>query len=228
MANNSQPIARLIWQTDTVPQELTLRQGDVITLGRGEANNVVISSTRVSRNHARIEWTGDHFTIRDLGSSNGTFVNGQRIEYMPWVLNDGDEIMLERFPLRYEMAPLMRAAQDAFTVPTVSLADRGQEASKARLVVVEGPDIHKEYVLVAEEVTIGRESQTATWEIRLNDRTVSRPHARIERHGGTHTLIDLGSANGTTLNDLFVLEPIILGDGDVIGMGATKFLFKTK
>jgi pSer/pThr/pTyr-binding forkhead associated (FHA) protein len=227
MGNTNQPVAKLLWVGDSGPEELLLRQDDVVTIGRGETNTIVINSSKVSRNHARVEWSGDHFTIRDLGSSNGTFVNGQRIEYMPWGLRDGDEITLERFPLRFEVIQLMRAAQDVWSVPTVALGGRDRE-QKPRLIVVAGPEAGKEFNLQGDEVTIGRESQAATWEIRLNDRTISRPHAKIERHGGAFTLFDLGSANGTTLNDLFVIEPVLLGDGDVIGIGATKLIFKIK
>ena len=77
MTKSNQPIARLLWQTENGQQELLLHPEDVVTIGRGDANTIVINSARVSRNHARIEWKGDSFTIRDMSSSNGTFVNGQ-------------------------------------------------------------------------------------------------------------------------------------------------------
>ena len=68
-----------------------------ITLGRDQTNDLAFPSRLVSRNHAVVEWAGDAYTIRDLGSSNGTFVNGQRVAQAP--LQDGDEIWVadERF-----------------------------------------------------------------------------------------------------------------------------------
>lgn len=68
-----------------------------ITLGRHQDNDLNFPSRLVSRNHAVVEWTGDRYTIRDLGSSNGTFVNGRRVTRAP--LQDGDEVWVadERF-----------------------------------------------------------------------------------------------------------------------------------
>ena len=76
----------------------TLAQGrQRITIGRGPENDLPFPSRLVSREHAVVEWTGDTYSIRDIGSSNGTFVNGQRITQA--VLQDGDEIWVadERF-----------------------------------------------------------------------------------------------------------------------------------
>jgi ABC-type multidrug transport system ATPase subunit/CRP-like cAMP-binding protein len=68
-----------------------------ITLGRDQTNDLAFPSRLVSRNHAVVEWSGETYTIRDLDSSNGTFVNGQRVAQA--VLRDGDEIWVadERF-----------------------------------------------------------------------------------------------------------------------------------
>jgi pSer/pThr/pTyr-binding forkhead associated (FHA) protein len=228
MTKSNQPIARLLWQTENGQQELMLHSEDTVTIGRGDANTIVISSARVSRNHARIEWTGDSFTIRDMSSSNGTFVNGQRVEYMPWGLRDGDLIMLERVPIHFEEIRLQRAEQDGTSLRTVPMGKQGKDAPMPRLVITEGPDVGREINIDEDAITIGRESQSATWKVQLKDSTVSRPHARIEHHKGVYTLIDLGSANGTTLNDLFVIVPVTLSDGDVIGVGATKLTFRRK
>jgi pSer/pThr/pTyr-binding forkhead associated (FHA) protein len=226
MAVSNQPVARLIWRTEAGEQEHLLKQGDKITIGRGETSTIVVNSPKVSRNHARIEWSGDHFTICDLGSSNGTFVNGNRVEYMPWGLKDGDEISLEQIPFSFEIISIHRVIQDPYSIPTISLAAQSQER-KPYLVITGGLNLGNEFVITGELITIGRESQKATWEIRLPDQTISRPHARIEKKGVSYVLIDLGSANGTTLNGLFVIDPVILNDGDVIGMGETTLVFHT-
>jgi lysophospholipase L1-like esterase len=52
-------------------------------------NDVVINDPQVSRRHASLTWDGSHFIIQDLGSANGTFVNGVRISE-PHTLKDGD------------------------------------------------------------------------------------------------------------------------------------------
>ncbi len=49
-------------------------------VGRADPSQLVIDDQFASQTHARIAWTGSRWTIRDLGSSNGTFVNGKRLE----------------------------------------------------------------------------------------------------------------------------------------------------
>jgi pSer/pThr/pTyr-binding forkhead associated (FHA) protein len=228
MKNSSQPVARLLWQNENGKQELLLRIEDVVTIGRGDMNTIVVDSPRVSRNHARIEYNGDSFSIRDLSSSNGTFVNGQRMEYLPCELKNGDLIFLERFPIRFEIIHEVQKEADAFALPTVPLAGRTREVLKPRLVVIAGPETGREIVVGDNGMTIGRVSQSTAWEVHLNDRAVSRPHARLERNAMNYILIDLGSANGTTVNERLIIAPIILNDGDIISMGDTKLIFSLK
>jgi len=226
MTTSNQPIARLLWQTENGQQELMLYQDDVVTIGRGDANIIVLDSARISRNHARIEWNGDGYTVRDMSSSNGTFVNGKRVEYMPCALRNGDLILLERIPMRFEEIKLKRIEQDISSLPTVPKVQSVKESIKPRLIIIEGSDIGREIVIDGSELMIGRESQSATWNVRIKDNTISRPHARIEYDSGKYILNDLGSANGTTVNEQLLIAPVTLNDGDVIGLGATKITFK--
>ena len=65
----------------------------VLTIGRGEMCDLVISDRQVSREHARLRVDKDRFLLEDLGSKNGTFVNGQSVS-APHPLQDGDEIQI--------------------------------------------------------------------------------------------------------------------------------------
>jgi hypothetical protein len=71
-----------------------------ITIGRNEDCDVVLPDRQVSRYHARVLWQGDRFVVEDLGSKNGTHVNGQEAT-APIELQDGDEIQIA---LRFKMA----------------------------------------------------------------------------------------------------------------------------
>lgn len=66
--------------------------GGPFTIGRNESCGLHIDSSRVSREHALIEAHDGQFHIRDLGSTNGTFVNGERIREAP--LQDGDVVLI--------------------------------------------------------------------------------------------------------------------------------------
>jgi pSer/pThr/pTyr-binding forkhead associated (FHA) protein len=65
---------------------------DVITLGRSKENNIVLKNIKSSRRHARIERIGATYQITDLGSGNGTKVNGKKIDFH--TLKQGDEIKI--------------------------------------------------------------------------------------------------------------------------------------
>ncbi|WP_309893509.1 adenylate/guanylate cyclase domain-containing protein [Archangium sp.] len=66
--------------------------GDLTTMGRHPSNTIRLVDREVSKEHANIERMGRDFILRDLGSSNGTFVNGRRVAELR--LREGDEITL--------------------------------------------------------------------------------------------------------------------------------------
>jgi two-component system NtrC family sensor kinase len=67
---------------------------DTVSLGR-EANNVIqVHDTEVSRRHAEVRRNGNVYTLIDLGSSNGSYVNGQRTQSHE--LTSGDRVQVGR------------------------------------------------------------------------------------------------------------------------------------
>ena len=83
-------------------QRFIIRKG-TITIGRLPANDVSIADQQVSRHHATITWEDEQFLIRDLGSANGTTVNGVPIS-APCPLRDGDVIGLGDILLTFQGA----------------------------------------------------------------------------------------------------------------------------
>ena len=77
--------------------ELPMDQ-DWIVIGRGRSADVVLADTTISRAHAAIGFNGEAFYVQDLGSTNGTRVNGERAPQAE--LHDGDEIRLGKLQLR--------------------------------------------------------------------------------------------------------------------------------
>lgn len=88
-------------------QEFAL--GPKTSLGRHPANVLCLGDREVSKEHAVIEQRGPQFVVRDLGSSNGTFVNGKRIH--EHVLREGDELVLGASRFLFRAGPSEGAAR---------------------------------------------------------------------------------------------------------------------
>ncbi len=94
-------------------------------VGRESQCDIHFSDTETSRNHAEIEGLNGEFRLRDLGSSNGTFVNQQRIT--EWLLQHGDRIQIGRQTLLFIHRPIpLEAKPKAIEI----VPARGGEASQ--------------------------------------------------------------------------------------------------
>jgi hypothetical protein len=94
---------RLIVRRGPQPNQTYELTKDVVTIGRDITNDIVINDPEVSRHHLRFTKVASGYNIEDLGSTNGTFINGQRISGSK-PLNNGDMIGLgETVTLGYEM-----------------------------------------------------------------------------------------------------------------------------
>lgn len=93
-------VSRLILVTDGGETSFPLT-GETYTLGRHKNNDISVSDPKVSSFHARIDRSPEGFVLVDLGSRNGTFVNGKRIESN--VLKTGDEVRLGTARLLYKV-----------------------------------------------------------------------------------------------------------------------------
>src|SRR5262245_55333272 len=91
-------MAKLIIEDGADKSEHVLGEG-VTTIGRVKGNTLVVKSAEVSRKHFQILKEKGTYFIEDLGSSNGTRVNGRLISKME--LQDGDEIAVGKLTFRY-------------------------------------------------------------------------------------------------------------------------------
>jgi pSer/pThr/pTyr-binding forkhead associated (FHA) protein len=89
--SHRQDVAMLMVREGISPRRQWALQGAVVIIGRGDDCHVLIDDRQASRHHARITQTEDGYVLEDLGSKNGTFLNGQPLT-APTVLKDGDEI----------------------------------------------------------------------------------------------------------------------------------------
>src|SRR5437870_12418598 len=72
--------------------EFPLRMDREIIIGRSSDLDMVLVEDMVSRKHAKISTADDQITIQDLGSTNGTFVNGEKIKKVR--IKEGDRILI--------------------------------------------------------------------------------------------------------------------------------------
>ena len=87
------PIPTLFVQRNVGDDQEVLWEQPTLTIGRDPTNDLVIEHKLASRRHARFEKDDVGFYIRDLESTNGTFVNGQRIQGA-YLLRNNDEVWI--------------------------------------------------------------------------------------------------------------------------------------
>jgi pSer/pThr/pTyr-binding forkhead associated (FHA) protein len=88
--------------------------GAWLVLGRGATADWSLAEVTLSRSHAAFGWDGADFFVQDLGSTNGTLVNGAREERAQ--LRDGDEVQIGKLVLRVSL-PSPRAMATPRSVP---------------------------------------------------------------------------------------------------------------
>ena len=73
-------------------RKFRLRPGQILFAGRSSSTDIFIDENLVSRRHAKFAWVGDEVKVQDLGSTNGTFVNGRRVTGA--TLQSGDKVQI--------------------------------------------------------------------------------------------------------------------------------------
>jgi len=99
----TKPVVSFAWLVDSQNNRRYDLCEDSTLLGRGKDNDIMLADPAAGRQHARIRETNGHFTLYDLGSSNGTFLNGKKLR-APQVLQNGDLISLGDTNLKFVRA----------------------------------------------------------------------------------------------------------------------------
>jgi pSer/pThr/pTyr-binding forkhead associated (FHA) protein len=220
------------------------------SIGRLPDNAVVIDNPAVSGHHARLVPEGEQHFLEDLHSTNGTFVNGQRITRQ--ALADGDVVLVGKHKLVYEgtrqeervsghlQTPSQPVAQLQATIMLDTKAHREllakvQGAGEAAvsgpkpiipgtkvgtLSVISGSTDKSEYALEAATSMVGK-SKTA--QIRLTGWFKPDVAAAITRNVSTYVISPLKGK--TKLNDQLLVANQELKEGDVLQVSGVKFKF---
>ncbi len=115
-------------------------ESDEVRIGRSSYSEVCLADGSVARGHARIEWRADHHAVRDLGSTNGLYVEGKRVDGAR--LEDGARIQIGDVQLRYFVgrdggARASACARAVATIDPMTRFSRETRPEAARIVLVD-------------------------------------------------------------------------------------------
>jgi ABC-type multidrug transport system ATPase subunit/pSer/pThr/pTyr-binding forkhead associated (FHA) protein len=183
--------------------------GNVIRIGRAAGSTVWTPEDRmVSAQHAKIVRLDEGYVVMDLDSTNGTFVNGHRVERA--VIQDRDVIALGHGGPELEVKILPGDLAERGSQATVSIPNFALLAGRR----TDGFAIH-EVPFDRERLTIGRAESA---DVRLDSPIVSKSHAAVTRTPGGFHVEDLGSTNGTYLGGRRIERaPLAEGERVVVG-----------
>ncbi|MBU4174193.1 MAG: FHA domain-containing protein [Actinobacteria bacterium] len=104
--------AELVVETGSLAGTRFLLDRPLVAIGRSENNDIMLEDEMASKSHCRIITQGDNYLVEDLGSSNGTIVNGQQVN--SHMLSDGDKLYIGQTTLTFKKsAPAATAAAPA-------------------------------------------------------------------------------------------------------------------
>lgn len=172
---------------------------DGMTIGRVEGNTVVVGDELASRHHARIDLDARGYYVTDLDSSNGTYLNGERLANQGRWLRNGDTVTIGAAPMRFLTGEMTGLASG----PQTPMAG-------ARSIGFDG-----------QRLSLGRDDSN---DVTLADPNVSRFHAEVVAVQAGYELRDLGSRNGTRLDGVPV-DRAVLRTGSEIGVGPFRLIF---
>jgi len=96
-------LSLMVFDKDGSARSFEFEQHEV-SFGRGPASDVVLARSNVSKHHARLAWIGSELVVADLGSTNGTFVNGKRLTE-PQRIGPSDRILIGDFSIAAQFRP---------------------------------------------------------------------------------------------------------------------------
>ena len=216
-----------------------IRKRTSLSTGRLPDNDIVIENDAVSGKHAIIIAKEDEYYIKDLNSTNGTFVNKKKIN--SHMLKDEDIITVGKHELVFKMTD--EGGLERMDVPKLSngtisrdktsaldtmghreiMAKNIYDSSKATLLIFKfkGKQIRKYVLKHDKQLTIGRLPDN---DIVIENDAVSGKHAIIITKDDEYYIEDLNSTNGTFVNKKKI-NSHMLKDEDIITIGKHELVF---
>lgn len=192
------------------------------SMGRRPYNDVVIDNLAVSGEHAVVQLVGNEIYVEDLGSTNGTCVNGKPIKRQ--LLQPNDEIEIGKYKIRcvnertaadFERTMAMDLKGESsglgHSLPSSVGGDSLDHVSVAAVKVLSGAAAGREVILSKVVTTIGKPGVAV---------------AAIHRKAHEFVMIHVEGANQPALNgELVGAQPVVLKNGDLIELAGIQMQF---
>ncbi len=193
-----------------------------IIIGRLKSCDIVISEPTVSKKHAEISVIKNKVILKDLNSTNGTYVNGEEITERE--LHNNDIIKFDVFEFQIKIPSedkktIVRKVEEKERKKTRIL--KPEKKDLAVLKVLNGKLKNRKFYIRDVKTTIGREEG----DIIIPEDVVSHLHCEIEYRDNKFFIKDLNSTNHTYVNDKIITEAEIK-NGDIIKLGDIEIEFK--
>ena len=172
---------------------------DQMVLGRDKKCDIHLDDRGLSRKHAMLESRGGAIWISDLGSSNGTYVNGEPIT-SSICLHSGDTISIGLYHVRLEGLDEIQSGTPILTL--------------------NGPEGVHRFALTGEQITIGRGQKN---DISIPHKSISRKHILIRIENEKFVVEDMGSQNGIKIKGKRIDGPTEFQAGTVLEVCEFQF-----
>jgi two-component system cell cycle response regulator len=185
---------------------LVLDAAKTVSIGRDASCDIVLPHRTVSRSHAVIEWKDDVFVLRDAGSTNGTFLDDERIDESP--LSDRDRIRIGVYVLEYRIVGIDTIESGDIRTPDGTMV---LEAEFAKLVrEASDPALAAEILSLKKLVSrknrrmsdlVNRDGLTGLFNRRFFDRALRAEFERAARYGRKLAFIMIDIDHFKLIND---------------------------
>lgn len=221
-----------VWRRDAPDRVREIKiEGDTFMIGRGWDNQVRVDEEGVSRHHAQLHVDDRRVTLIDNGSTNGTWVRGQRIQTCRLEVGETfviGEAIVELSDCSFSTGTVPKLCVDTpveLREPSPQAKAREPESFEIRWRQVGDPGTAwSETPILCSPFRIGRDS--ACSDLTLADQRVSRAHAGIERDAEGFVVVDYQSANGVYINGAKISRSRI-SPGDRLQIGQFELVFDT-
>jgi pSer/pThr/pTyr-binding forkhead associated (FHA) protein len=218
-------------------KRFNIKEGWELIIGRGTEADVIVDNTAISRQHSSLGLKNGQYILKDLGSLNGTFVNGNKIEGIT-PISTQDFVNLGKFRLSIaEDSPQPKASLSYGAHPntddrtiiintkTDPIKPRAQTPSgpSLKLVLIGGSATPEQINLKGKSsIKIGKEASS---DMVLKGFTVGKAQLYIVKHTDGYKLIPQKSWAATFVNGTKIKAERLLRKGDIIKIRSTSIRF---